>query len=652
MKSDFISVTRLTLAVLSLTLFSSFAVFAQQSWRPVTQAEIDRKTPMVEPDADAEAIFWEVSLDNKRIDKLFYQHYVRVKIYTERGRERFAKIDIPFYKDKKVEEVAARVIKPDGSIVELQPSDIFEREIARAGKFSEMAKSFAVPNIAPGVIVEYQYREVFKDDTADNEFLYFQRDIPVQRLTYSVRPNERLSLSFDSVNMDPIRFIKNEEGFFVGTRENVPAYREEPQMPPESEVRQFVHLKYQTFGLFSSTFFGNSVSRGFDEATEKQKEVAQKAAELTAGAQSNEEKIQRLYDFVQKKIRNANFDRSITDEQRKDIKNKKASDTLKRGIGTSYDIDILFASLVRAAGFDANIMYSGNRALKFFNHERDQVPGNIRYSGVAIRQGNDWKPYNPGTPYMPAGMTFWNYELISTMIAGAGGYSWMKIPLADYKQNHSKRTGKFKLLDDGTLEGDVTFEYTGQSAISRRGDLYRRTPAEREDVIKKSISSRQTTFEISQLTITNFDDLSKPYSYTFHVKVPNYAQKTGKRIFLQPGFFEYGSQQVFSAETRKYAIYFQYPWSENDQVEIELPKGFDADSIDAPKLVREAGGLASDDVKIEFVKETNSIKYSREFYFGATGKVLFGPNAYKPLKFLFDAVHNADVHSISLKAKQ
>src|SRR5688500_11243926 len=119
-------------------------------WRPITPEEMQMKTPKVEADADAEAIFWEVRLDDKKLTKMSYSHYVRVKIFTERGRERFSKMDIPFTKGKKVENVAARVIKPDGTIIELKASDIFEREIARAGKAKVMAKSFAVPGIEPG----------------------------------------------------------------------------------------------------------------------------------------------------------------------------------------------------------------------------------------------------------------------------------------------------------------------------------------------------------------------------------------------------------------------------------------------------------------------------------------------------------------------
>jgi hypothetical protein len=640
--------------ILLLIIFGSLqTAFAQiQPWRRVSQAELDMKAPKVEADADAEAIFWEVRLDDEKRKKMFYHHYVRVKIFTDRGREKFSKFDIPFTKDRLVEGVAARVIKANSEIVELAPTDIFEREIYKAGKVSVKAKSFAVPAIEPGVIVEYQYKEVLKGDSADNERLLFQRDIPVQKIIYYVRPFKDQSLSFDVQNMPQVRFVPNEEGFYVGMRDNVPAFREEPQMPPNDEVRQWVLLSYQQNFGFRWILFGVYMSQIFDEVTEPNKEIQQKARELTANLQTQEEMLRNIYDFTQKQIRNVSFDSTLTDEQRENVKNKKASDTLKRGMGTPTDIDRLFASLARAAGFSVKAMYSGNRSDNFFNHEKDLHPRFLHPSGVAVRDGNLWKPYNPGVPYMPPGMTFWHDEIISTMVAGGGGFNWVNLPALDHTKNLSKRTGKFKLLEDGALEGVIRVEHYGHQATERRGDLFTKTPAEREEGLKKSWKEIISTAEITDFSMDNFSDVSKPYTYSFKVRVPNYAQKTGKRLILQPGFFQYGTNPLFSSDTRKHAIYFEYPWSESDEVEIELPKNFEADSVDSPKAVSDTNAIGDLNIKIELAKDTNILKLKRQFFFGGKANILFPATVYKPLKTLFDNFHRADTHAVSLKQKQ
>ena len=130
---------------------------AGDDWRPVTPAELAMKTPVVEKDADAEAIFWEIKIDDDETG-LILTHYVRIKIFTDRGKETQSKVEIAFGKffgrETKLADIAARTIKPDGAIVELQKSDIFETTQVKASGAKVKVKSFAVPAIEVGAIID------------------------------------------------------------------------------------------------------------------------------------------------------------------------------------------------------------------------------------------------------------------------------------------------------------------------------------------------------------------------------------------------------------------------------------------------------------------------------------------------------------------
>lgn len=639
---------------LCLLLACASTAFSQIEWRPVSPTDLQMKTPQVEPDADAEAIFWDVRLDDKKSSKLSYSHYVRVKIFTERGRERFSKFDIPFRKGIKIENVAARVIKPDGTVVSLQPGDIFERDVLTVRKIKIKAKSFAVPGIEPGVIVEYQYDEAIKGDSASGERLIFQRDIPMQRVTYSVRPHSRSYLVPTFYNMPETRFVedKSSEGFFTATMTNVPSLKEEPYMPPDDEVRRWAYLQYQNFGtVFQWSFLSRNYSLVLEKLTKPNKEIKQKAAELTAGAHTDEEKLRRIYEFAQKRIRNVNFDSSITEEQLENIKIKDADDVLKTGVGNATFIDLLFASLAKAAGFEVNIVLSGDRSDNFFNPEKYPFASFVRPACIAVQVGSDYKYFNPGTPYLPFGKLVWNEENVRAMLIGSGGYVWKNTPLSGHAASPVKRTGSFALSEDGTLQGTVRFEFDGHQAISRRREGFMDSTTKREEDFKEEIKRQFSTAEISSLIIENFDDVSKPLVYTFKVRVPNYAQKTGKRIFLQPGFFEYGSNPVFSSAARTHSIYFPYPWSEQDGIEIKLPDGYELDSAETPADIADSSKIGSLSMKIGLIKESNLLVYNRDFYFGGNGQILFPASVYQPLKGLFDSFHKADTHAITLRQK-
>src|ERR1700741_2569185 len=109
---------------------SSNALAGGEEWRPV-DADIALKAPIVEPNADAEAIFWDIRIDDGGAYDLVLNHYVRIKIFTERGRDEHSKVDIPYAGNTKIKDVAARTIKPDGTIIELAKEDIIEKVVVK-----------------------------------------------------------------------------------------------------------------------------------------------------------------------------------------------------------------------------------------------------------------------------------------------------------------------------------------------------------------------------------------------------------------------------------------------------------------------------------------------------------------------------------------
>jgi hypothetical protein len=658
------------LFVICLLSLSSQNAFAQdKNWRPVSPRELSMTAPTVEPDADAEAIFWEVRLDDSSQD-LKRTNYVRVKIFNERGREKFSKVDIPFAKGLKVRDVAARVIKPDGSIVELKKDDIFEREIIKGDGIKIKAKSFAVPGIEPGVIIEYRYRETFEDGTAKGMRLSFQRDIPVQSLAYYYKPYNKQEPDFQSFNMRGTRFVKDKDGFYLAERTNVPSFKEEPRMPPEDQVRPWMLLQGVRLNIVDVSAFSFSVTIkdpsnptlfwgavGAERSaltklmTKPNNDIKKAAEEVTASASTQEEKLKKLYEFCQTEIKNTTYDSTQAEDQRKKQSEiKLIADLLKRKTATSMQVNLLFGAMASALGYETSIAYLGDRSEMFFDPKMTSEYF-LHMDGIGVKVGNEWKLYNPGARFLPHGILPWMDEDVWALLVGEKGYAWRKTPITEPDKSVAKRTGRFKLSEDGTLEGDVRIEYSGQLGYRYKVENYDDSPNKREENLKEEIKRRLSAAEVSNIVIENVTDSNKPFVHAFKIKVPNYAQKTGRRLFLQPGFFEYGKNPVFPSAIRQYDIYFHFPWSEQDNIEISLPKGFELDNADQPVDIADGQKIAALAINIGVDKEQTIIVYTRKFHFGGGGNVLFPVASYQPLKNLFDAFQKADSHTITLRQK-
>ena len=178
----------------------------------------------------------------------------------------------------------------------------------------------------------------------------------------------------------------------------------------------------------------------------------------------------------------------------------------------------------------------------------------------------------------------------------------MPTQMSEPAKSLQKRTAKLHLTEDGTLEGDVRIEYSGHLADERKEYNDDDSPNQREDTLRNAIKSRIGSAELSGIRIENITDPVKPFVYSFHIKVPGYAQRTGKRLFLQPAFFQRGDGPEFGTSDRKYDLYFHYPWSEDDTVEIDLPEGFALDNADRPEPFN-VSNVSKYDVNIGVTKD-------------------------------------------------
>ena len=650
----------IALVVCLLAIAPLSAVPVGDDWKPVDPGELALKTPVVQKDADAEAIFWEVKIDDNPDGDLIFNHYIRVKVFTDRGRESQSKIDLPFGNlngrhEVKIQDIAARTIKPDGSIVELNKKDIFERTIVKASGLKVKAKSFAMPAVEPGCIIEYRWKEVRVKTDAHYLRLQFQRDIPVQRVEYLVKPFPYEGLSFNSWIMHgkSTPWTKAKNGFYSTVMTDVPAMPEEARMPPEDQVKIWMLVYYASSDKPDPAKYWNDLGKGYYDRTKSlikpNDEVKKMAASLIADAKTDEEKLLKLFEFCRDKIKNTTDDAAvITAEEREKAKdNKNPSDTLKHGIGNAVDIDLLFAALANAAGFDARISLSPDRGDVFF----DKSFLNSYFidpRNIAVNVGGTWKFFDPGWNYIQFGMLRWQEEGQQALVTDPKQPVWVDVPMSPPEKSKVQRRGKFTLLEDGTLEGDVTIEYTGHFAVERKEEIDEESESAREDSLKEELKGQMSAAEITNIKIENVTDPVKPLVYSYHVHFTGYAQRTGKRLFVQPAFFEHGIEPMFATTSRKNPIYFHFPWSEDDEVEINLPSGYALDNADAP-VAFGSKPISEYVPKLAVTTDRKTLIYTRTFFFGGANNILFPVESYGQLKNYFDQLHKQDNHSIALK---
>src|SRR4029077_17679030 len=144
---------------LFLALFATAALSSVPSWAqgfpPVSPEDLKMTSEPKAPGAPAIILYREVDRDdNGRTSH--EDNYVRIKILTEEGREQ-ANVEIEFFKtDGDVVNIHARTIRPDGSSADFD-GKVFEKVIEKTQGLKYLAKTFTLPEVQVGSIIEYRW---------------------------------------------------------------------------------------------------------------------------------------------------------------------------------------------------------------------------------------------------------------------------------------------------------------------------------------------------------------------------------------------------------------------------------------------------------------------------------------------------------------
>lgn len=650
---------RLLLLVVALPLFAA-------TWRPIEPSEISLKTPKIDANADAEILYWEVKItDHLQPPDIWtvYRHYLRVKIFTEKGAKELATAEIQFEGKEFVREVAARTIKPDGSIVEAGNDAIKDTDVVKGKRVRNKVKAIAFPAVSPGSIIEYQYTHTHPDRLASYVPLEFSREYPVHFVKYLVKPIQSEYIPYKmrvmgfQAQATPFQPERNgTETHYATTASNVPAFKPEPNMPPENDVRPWLLIYYEEDKKLTPEKFWKEIGRdsasSFSKRIKVDGTIKKTALEVVSGAESGEQKAERLMEYCRKNIKNVFSDSpDVTAADRKNFKfNEHTGDTMKRKIGTGRDINDLFAAMAQAAGLEARLARIADRGFKSFDPQM-MTPYFLIAASIAVKVDGNWRFYDPAATRAPKGFLRWQEEGTPALVCDPKEPIFVATPLNPPDRSRTTRRADLELDMDGNVKGKIRLAYSGHRATSRRLELDQDTDAEREQRVLEDLKDQYPGAEITDVKVENVTELDKPLIVSASLVMRGYGQRTGKRMFVQPAFFQAGSKPVFGESQRKYPINFRYPYSDVDRVSIKLPLDLTLDQPTAPGSFK-IGETAEYKTSLALGAGGQELIYTREFFFGMKDQIYFPAEAYPTLKKVFDHIHEQDGHTMTLKAAQ
>lgn len=627
------------------------ALVAQAAtWPAVNPAELAATKSAIEPDAPVEILERLVTTDSADRSGMRTDVYFRLKVFTKAGAEKLAKIELGYDKaNSSISNIEARTIKPDGTILELKSREIYDREFVRVGSLRGRVKSFAPPGVEPGAIVEYRYR-LYQDGWAIFYSFLFQSEYPTRSVVFRYSPPPLPGLSMQVLFLNyPTRELKSDRrGFYEFPLTDVASRKEEPFQPPPLHLWPGLIFYFSGQQTKNPDKYWANLSETMHVIglvqTLPTKTITAEAKRLVAASDSDDEKLRKLHDFCRSRIVNSTRDGTgLTKEQRRKLPaNKDPSDTLKHLSGTPDDINMLFIALARAAGFEARLALANDRSTFVFNPKLP-VPFAFNHRVAAVRRDKSWVYFDPGATYLPAGMLDWRYGDTSILVTSQQGAIIESVRSAEAERSVHRRVAHLTVADDGSLEGDISLELTGYYESAEKSALDAATPDEIEKHLLATLESHLKGIELTAIKVENAAAPLEPLKVSFHIRVPDYAERTGTRLFVQPGIFRRNGKPLFEAPKRENTILFPHRYREVDDVTLTLPAGAKIEAGSSPENI-DLGTAGKYVVELTWRPGSRVLTYHREFLLNAIG---FPETSYPHVKGLFEVIQDRDNHTLT-----
>src|SRR5258708_5701676 len=169
--------------LLLLSLFVAVNAFARNeaasvAFRDPTPQERAMTSVAVAPGASAVVLSWRQFVNDR---DSYRSEYLRIKILSEQGKK-YGDVEIPhvaLFSD--VNHIKARTVRPDGTIAAFD-GKTFDKVVVKVGGVRLIAKTFTLPDVQVGSIIEYRYDIATRGYMLYNSEFTVQREIPVLHL--------------------------------------------------------------------------------------------------------------------------------------------------------------------------------------------------------------------------------------------------------------------------------------------------------------------------------------------------------------------------------------------------------------------------------------------------------------------------------------
>lgn len=618
------------------------------------------KTYPAAPDAPAVFLYREETVDDNIHVHTIYE---RIKILSEKGKEIFGDIEIPYAAGFSIRGVTGRTIHSDGTVVPFTGKP-YDKLLVKEGNERVNAKVFSMPDVQVGSILEFRWVLGYDDSYYLPPIWYIQEHMPVVKahyhfvsttarggnLRYIVSNEYGHQVVANQLLYTPLlppgdKVTEQADGSFDLTVENIPATPQEDYLPPVGSLSYRVIFYYSPFRTSDDYWraLGKYWSSDFNRFANPSGKIHDAVNGIVAPGDNDEQKVQKIYAAMMK-LENTSFTREHSAEENKaeGVKMKTAEDIWAQQRGSADDITRLFVAMVRATGLKAYGAVVVDRDKNIF------VPNYLAWRQLddelaVVSIGGKEVFFDPGQRYCEFGKLHWKHTWAGGIRQTDGSTRIFTTPGPTYQDNGIDRNALLTLDAEGQVHGIIRETMTGADALQWRQAALRGDEAGIKKHFEEELQrSMPPGVQVKMDHFIGLTDSRAPLMAVVNVS-GTLGTATGKYVFLPAVFFEAGNPPVFAETHRENPIDMHYPYMVHDQFQLTLPPNVTVDSLPQGGDVPFAPNA---DCVAKFVSQGNVFAYGRML---RVANSIYKADEYPQVRSFFQKVSANDQEQIALK---
>ena len=448
--------------------------------------------------------------------------------------------------------------------------------------------------------VDYEVEKTFNHSfhfppwiTQEDEFL------SVEKTSYTLTCPAEYQIRYRALNYkgEPVLSEEKNKKIYTWQVSNIPAVVREFASPRWQELTTMLYLAPTEFELekykgnmsswkeFGKFFYSLNQSR--DVLPEN---IKQKVHQLTDGLSNDKEKINVLYQFLQQNTRYISIQLGLGGWQPFD-----AAYVANKGYGDCKALSNYMHSLLKEVKIKS--LYALIKAGKGDHYLMEDLPSNqFNHAILCVPLKNDTVWLECTSQTTPAGYMGEFTGNRKALVIDENGGTLVNTPRYGLAENLQLRSIIGKLEKDGSLNAKIETRYR---SIEQDG-LHQLINGLSKEKIKETLQEelQLATYDINAFKYVEQKEAYPQIEESLDIYVSNYATITGKRLFITPNLLNRSQLKLNQGEERKYPLCFNYAYKDVDSIEIEIPAGYEAESMPQPVSLNTKFGTYNSQVRL------------------------------------------------------